>query len=363
MRTSPAHRFLIAAFLTLLAGVPLTDQFVDLRRGQEPRWIELFRHPPTSENLRDFERSLEEASVVSRAVRPAMRTALFTLFRDAGGKVLAGREGWLFYRPGIAATTQRRAAGETSVEEALAAVTDFRDQLAARGIRLLVVPVPNKERVHPERLSGGPGRLPAPADTAEFLKACRHLGVEYVDLSHVLASPLLDTPLYLARDTHWSPAGIRRAVAAVAERLGGAATGFAERDVTIEREGDLLRMLESPPLTRRLGTETVTCRQVVDVAGRVYADDPRSDVLVLGDSFLRIFQTDEPGGAGFIAHFAKLIGRPVTSIVSDGGASTLVRQELARRSELLANKKVVVWLFTERDLRLGLEGWQRIRLP
>jgi len=37
--------------------------------------------------------------------------------------------------------------------------------------------------------------------------------------------------------------------------------------------------------------------------------------------------------AGVIAHLARALGRPLTRIVNDGGASTLVRQELFRRPE------------------------------
>ncbi len=83
---------------------------------------------------------------------------------------------------------------------------------------------------------------------------------------------------------------------------------------------------------------------------------------MLGDSFLRIFERDEPGAAGFTAHLAKELQQPVASIISDGGASTLVRQQLYRRPELLANKKVVIWEFVERDIRYGAEGWQNIPL-
>jgi hypothetical protein len=53
----------------------------------------------------------------------------------------------------------------------------------------------------------------------------------------------------------------------------------------------------------------------------------------------------------------------VTSIVNNGGASTLVRQELSRKPQLLVNKKVVVWEFVERDIRFGTEGWQIVPLP
>jgi len=86
-------------------------------------------------------------------------------------------------------------------------------------------------------------------------------------------------------------------------------------------------------------------------------------VLVLGDSFLRIYERDAPGGAGFVPHLARQLGRPVAGIINDGGASTLVRQELFRRPRLLARAKVVVWEFVERDIRLGTEGWQNVPLP
>ena len=134
--------------------------------------------------------------------------------------------------------------------------------------------------------------------------------------------------------------------------------------MTESRIGDILRMLKVPALERRSPAETVLCQQVVHRSdGTAYRDDDASEVLVLGDSFSRIFETDEPGSAGFIAHLAKELRRPVSSLVNDGGASTLVRQELARRPALLAKKKVVIWEFVERDIRLGTDGWQIVRLP
>jgi hypothetical protein len=108
----------------------------------------------------------------------------------------------------------------------------------------------------------------------------------------------------------------------------------------------------------------VPCVQIVRDDGRqTYQDQSDSEVLVLGDSFLRIYQQDEPGAAGFIAHLARELKQPLASVVNDGGASTLVRQELHRRTALLKNKRVVVWEFVERDLRLGTEGWQHVPLP
>ena len=98
-----------------------------------------------------------------------------------------------------------------------------------------------------------------------------------------------------------------------------------------------------------------------DTTYSVFKDDFRkSEILILGDSFSRIYQTDSPVNAGWIAHFAKNVNRPVASIVSDGGASTLVREKLARKASVLKGKKLLIWEFVERDLRFGAEGWKNV---
>ena len=122
-------------------------------------------------------------------------------------------------------------------------------------------------------------------------------------------------------------------------------------------------MLQVPQIERALEPESLACLQVVQSdTGTPYRDAPESEILILGDSFLRIYEQDEPGAAGFIAHLARELGQPLTSIVNDGGASTLVRQELARRPTLLMNKRLVIWEFAERDIRYGTEGWQIVPL-
>jgi hypothetical protein len=175
--------------------------------------------------------------------------------------------------------------------------------------------------------------------------------------------------LYLRQDSHWSPEGARLAAGAVARRAldTGSVTrkghAYGERAVSVKRLGDLVEMLRSPQIERALEPESLACLQVVDAGtNALYHDAAESEILVLGDSFLRIFEEDDPGQAGFIAHLARELGQPVTSIVNDGGASTLVRQALARRPELLANKKLVIWEFAERDIRSGTEGWQIVPL-
>jgi hypothetical protein len=306
--------------------------------------------------------------------------AQFAWLGDGGDKALVGRDGWLFYRPGVEELWKRTPAAATPhlSSDPLPAIVAFRDELAARGIHLLVLPVPNKESVYPDQLTrrvAGRGGLLAPR-TRDLLRALREARVAVVDLFGQFAEArqtqagLGGPSLYLVQDSHWSPAGLELAARAAAQHLldqGSIRRGptrFDTRPSPVRRTGDILRMLQAPQLERLARSEEVTCRQVLQAGtGQLYADDPNAEVLVLGDSFLRIYEQDEPGAAGFIAHLARELGQPVTSLVSDGGASTLVRQELHRRPALLRNKKVVVWEFVERDIGLGQEGWQIVPLP
>jgi hypothetical protein len=326
----------------------------------------LLRHVPTQSNLRTFEKDLEDRSIFAQSARPWIQYWRFIAFRDAGEKVLFGRDGWLFYRPDVRYLVDSPPVEE---EDPFEAVRDFRDQLAARGIHLIVIPMPGKPSLYGNMLTR---RIKASQEvsspTTTLLERLRVSGIETVNLFH-LFEEVSAVPYYLARDTHWSPQAAERAAAAVAARLrelgwiADGSTAYDARPVEVNRSSDIARMTRVPLIEAAFPAERVVSHQVFEQSsGAKYRDDPMSPVLVLGDSFLRIYQTDAPTSAGFIAHLARELRQPVASVVNDGGASTLVRQELARRPQLLAGKKVVIWEFVERDIRFGTEGWKRVPL-
>jgi lysophospholipase L1-like esterase len=369
---------LVIVFLALVASGLLIQSALELRRGDGLSALEILRQRPTAANLRAYERNLEDVSVVARALRPLFQFAQFTWLRDGGEKALVGRDGWLFYKPGCDDMVARAHATANSTNDPVAAIVAWRDALAARGIHLLVVPAPNKDSVYPDRLTRrvAEGRSVMSPATRDVLARLKSANVECVDLFALFAEARSNnaasdpTPLYLRQDSHWSPAGVAFAARAVARRLvelGWATPGtveYRERDAPVERLGDVLRMMQSARIERASVPERVRCVQVMRTdTGQPYREDSASGILILGDSFLRIYEQDEPGSAGFLAHLAKELKQPLTSLVNDGGASTLVRQELHRRPLLLKNKQVVVWEFVERDIRLGTEGWQHVPLP
>lgn len=371
MNEPASSKFVIGVFLAMLAVPPLLQMILEVRRSEWPQALQVFTQRPTPESLRAYDKSLEDSSATVRTVRPWMQAAQYFALGYAGEKAVVGRDGWLFYQPGISFLTQRRQPRDSTPRDALAAVVHFRDQLATRGIHLVIVPAPNKESVYPEQLTRfalPPARVLS-HETRAFLSQCDTAGVDVVDLFALYreARRTAATPLYLQQDSHWSPAGMERAARAVADHIlarGWLTPGpvsYHCRTAPVQRLGDIVRMSRSPEIEKRLNPDAVACAQVIRLdTATPYVDDPASEVLVLGDSFLRIYQQDEPGSAGFVAHLARALGRPLASLSNDGGASTLVRQELFRRPQLLARKKVVVWEFVERDLRLGTEGWQLI---
>ncbi len=365
----------IVPLLAIIAAPGLIQTAFEVRNRERPGVFEVFDRAPTARNLHDFERDLERSSLVLRVLRPWVQYGRFRLLADPGEKAVAGRDGWLFYEPGVRFVVERRSEPWQPGRAAIDAIRAFRDELQARGIVLYVVPVPGKESVYPDQLAwrATDAGVIVPARTAWLFDELRRHGIAAIDLFTVFrqlrGGRVHASPLYLAQDTHWSPQGAQLAAHAVAERIlrsGAIALGnrrYRARTAAVDRVGDLVLMLQSPAIEAFVSPERVLCRQVLEPDSDVpYHDEPAAEVLVLGDSFLRIYERDEPGSAGFLAQLASELQAPVASIVNDGGGATLVRQELARRPNLLKNKRVVIWEFAERDLRDALDGWHIVSL-
>ena len=256
----------------------------------------------------------------------------------------------------------------------------------------------------------------------KILDSLTRAGFNTVDLyTPLLAAKSRDSvegPLYLNDDTHWTPRGAELAAGVIAKKVremmdagivkirGKDEVRYIAADSVADRMGDVGEMSglnkfgvfkmqqvtghvvsqqNIKERTEKLPVDTTcveaaksACKKndscftaqsalcerdtvLYDTTVTPFKDDFRkSEILILGDSFSRIYQTDSPVNAGWIAHFAKNMNRPVASIVSDGGASTLVREKLARKASVLKGKKLLIWEFVERDLRFGAEGWKDV---
>lgn len=398
------------AFCVLIAGVPLWEELAARSAGKVARHWSVSGLVPTRAELKaivvsgspwqatleankrilreikSYEDGVKEESRIVQALVPVMQVPISGWLKGGNEDAYIGRDGWLFYRKDIDALIgrgflepeilARRAAGGSELKappqpDPLKAIVDFRDQLARRGIALVVLPMPVKPTIHPERFSaryeGRAGVVQNPSFSA-FLEGLEREGIAFLDLAPLLARAKAESPgrpLYLKTDTHWTPEGMELGAQALARlarataQLSPATARFSATARVVTNLGDVAGMLKLPAERKIFAPETVTIRQVQD-GNAAMRPDPKAEVLFLGDSFANIFSLAPMGwgdAAGLVEHLALALGLPVDAITRNDAGSFATREmlakELQRGNDRLAGKKLVIWEFAARELAWG----------
>ena len=299
--------------------------------------------------------------------------------------VAAGSDGWLFFGGelrllslgrfwGSDATKMSRA-HKPDLADPLPAILDFQQQLKTRGIELLMVPVPPKASIYPEKIVTGVDLRttdPAP-ELYRFYEELRAAGIDVLDLSAVLVRNRENSrgPVFCKTDSHWSGIGCALAAEAIAEKVRGkiakpvTAKEYVAEWKEAEREGDLASLLardgHKPP-PEKVAVQTVSEKGT----GAAVQDNANSPLLLLGDSHTLIYHDRDflPVRAGLVDQLALQLGFAPDLIGTSGSGATPVRLTLYRRSVkdpgYLAKKKVVVWCFAAREFTEATEGWAKV---
>jgi alginate O-acetyltransferase complex protein AlgJ len=343
------------------------------------RPLQAGRMLPTAEEIKSVQKTLERESVVGQWLLPRAQSVLTGLLHAGNEQVYPGESNWLFYRTDVDSVigqpfldpawlrSRSRSAGVQP--DSSRAIIDFHDQLARRGIDLMVMPVAVKPGVDGEMLARGVGaaRLFENASFAQWKAQLARAGVRVFD-----PAPLLNAQAarpYLQADTHWRPETMEFVARQLADGI-GVPRGDAPFEITekkISGLGDIARMLKLPAAQLARYNEEVTIHQVVSHGGP-WRSDPKADLLLLGDSFANIFSLEALGwgeSAGMAEHLSRALGgRPLDCILrnSDGAFATreILSRELARGHDRLAGKKLVVWEFATRELAFG--NWKLLNM-
>ncbi|MBM4090074.1 MAG: hypothetical protein FJ276_11740 [Planctomycetes bacterium] len=409
----------VAGLFTLFA-VPVVQTYCELRahaagrrENPWPQWCDVFDALPravaafrehdggwiskTSRGnavlvraIAKYEEDLKAESFLTRSLLPPVQEALV----HAGGgneKGYVGRQRWLFYRPGIDYCTgpgfldprhlARRADRGTQARPApqpdpRAAILEFHRQLAERKVRLVLLPIPDKASIHPEKFSARYEGRPAGIHNPSYRQLLDELeaeGVLVCDATETLVQyrNRSGNAAYLATDTHWRPEAMELVAAELARLLEeeivlgmpAGDRGWRRTSADVTNLGDIATMLRLRPNQAVFGAEVVTIRPVTDATGQPWQPDPAAEVLLLGDSFANIYSLDAMhwgGAAGLAEQLSFSLDRPVDTILrnDDGAHATreMLSRELAQGEDRLAGKKVVVWQFAARELAVG--DWQ-----
>ena len=380
---------LTVLFCACIAGLPLAQAFLEHRAEEESPLLDLFRRKPTAENLHQFEKNVEEASYAKSFTQPRLQE-LLTLFGRVGNKLaLVGRDGWLYYVPGVLhvggpgfldSTVQRGRekvsldAGDAAiVADPLPAIFAFQAALAKRGIRLVLLPMPDKSALvsAPLRARAGAFQPAQNPDFPQFLQRLREHGVAVFEARDVASAR--HEPPFLRQDTHWTPAFME----SVARSLAGYVSGLHVLSAPaapatlhavqqpVARVGDIVDMLKLTDEQSLFQPQSVLIHQVRDAEDNLWEPDAGAEVLLLGDSFSNIYSLEGMGwgtAAGLGPQLSLALGRPVDVIAHNDSGAFATRQSLARElaagGDRLKGKRVVIWEFATRELSVG--DWKTI---
>jgi len=317
----------------------------------------------------ELERRFDERSVIVETLRPRVQLALTRYAAYGNERAIVGRGGWLFFRDDLEHLWSRRP-GRSFSGDPMAAALDFRDQLARRGVALLMVPTPLKPTIDPGRLTRAAGPPPIRRDgEVARLETWRRHGLQIVDLTSQLTGAVRSGPVFLATDTHWRPEAVELAARELAIRArastvlpSGDAGLRASAPLAVAGRGDVEALLGLPEIRD-------AAREVVEIdRPRTPRDDRPASVLLLGDSFSAIYGSAELGwgaGAGLADRLSAQLGLPVDRLLRNSGGASETRRAFAAAlredPERFAALRIVVWQFAARELSQG--AWDRVDLP
>ena len=294
---------------------------------------------------------------------------------------VAGMENWLFLTSDIrflglaqfwgdeASKVSR--ARKPDAADPIPAIVDFNKQLQARGIELLILPVPPKAAIYPEKIVPEvdlKGQSVAPF-LDKFYSELRGRGVNVVDLAPVFLQNRAHErgPVFCRTDSHWSGIGCVLAAQTIGAQIKGkfgaqSQNTFAAEWKEAELKGDLVDLLGTK--SQKPGSEKIPVCAVSDKSGGALNPDPNSPLLIMGDSHTLVFHDFHAERAGLLDELAHEIGFLPDVIGTRGSGATAVRITLYRRSlkdpEYLARKKVIVWCFAAREFTESDQGWEKV---
>lgn len=279
----------------------------------------------------------------------------YRLLGTADDQVQLGRDGWLYISQEL--KLSRDASG--SMNTRADAVIALAKALKARGITLVIAPVPDKARIHPEHLMG---TFPAALESGynDFVSKLELGGVQVSHLDVPLKTAAKTAEVYYRTDTHWNMVGARvaaRALATTVKSLGFdlPATKFVTTKAltAAPRIGDLIRLmsLDSVQTPWRPASDLEAPEKTSSLASANLGllGAPSAQVVLVGTSYsLR---------GNFQGALQESLGTAVLNLAKEGSGFEKRMSAYLNDPALKNNPpKVLIWEFNERFLYLPIDG-------
>lgn len=271
---------------------------------------------------------------------------------------IQGADKWLFLRQELVSLSKGPITAE-SAAPAISSIVNYHKALAAENVALIVVPIPTKAEIYPDKLVAGAKSDELASHEAGLIAGLKSGGVTVIDLAkayHTKRQADPSTLLYCERDAHWSPAGIAIATDLILAEIKDKSWFGAPKELaapeTIQITGDLM----TTPETQALGVEKISIQRTKELVPPTTTTSP---ALLMGDSHTMVFSTGANAGfhcqgAGILDLLQAKTGTPFLLFANNNGGTDTARRQLALQAvpkpDFWKDKKVVVWCFSLREI-------------
>ena len=235
-------------------------------------------------------------------------------------------------------------------------ILEYSAELQKLGVQLLLVPVPSKANIYADKFAAEGEPFPMTAYLDQLSKG----GANTLDLERIFKAERKKNPdklLYCKTDSHFSPYATQLIADAIYQRYKD--TDWAksiksdikfvtgeEKEITIK--GDL-----TPNASEKLPAVEVTDSE----GNQVEPDNADSPIVLLGDSHTAVFSSGgelHTTSSGVADHLQAKFGAKIDRVSNNGSGTHQARVQLLRKAHgtpgYWDKKKLVIWLFTEREL-------------
>lgn len=281
----PICFFGYAAFANVGLGFELSDKSDDLELSDLS-----FVKGEMSGAINDFYKSNLPHREPSIDLIGAARYLTLDTGRDG---IVVGNNGWFFTKEEFETSMD----AEQSLQYTFDRISEFKRELEKRNIELVIVPLPAKSDIYPEKLTTFQHASAVSDRYIEFLDGLRDIGIVTISSREALLEAKSDHPVFLKTDTHWSPFGASKVAKEVAMSLPVEDYGIEPSEFELDKAGevsfwgDLTTYITSEDLAPYIGlnkenTELFVAQtQSEELVSDLFGDDDRHDVVLIGTSY------------------------------------------------------------------------------
>ena len=295
---------------------------------------------------------------------------------------IVGSEDWFFYAPELRHISVGQFWDEhsrhTDVADPLSVILDFHQQLRTLDVELILVPVPSKALIFPDKVGLNAVRIPTPVprldpDHVKFYELLRQQGIPVLDLTDRFLRERFhpENPLYCRHDTHWSGAGCVIAAQQIAEFIKTRSwystvehVQYVSQWSSTSITGNLVQHINPPVSAEEIRLRLVAPHPNENSDLATVSDD--SPIVLLGDSHSLIYHSGgdmHAANGGLVDQLAFELSLPIDLVAVRDSAATAARIALRTRTQetptYWSEKRIVVWCFAAQEFTEADE-WRRL---